>query len=80
MTDSPRIFMLGNPGWEETLEQYERRNGEPFDPAWEAKATEIAPGTRVLQLSEGGGIGPDGQRASFGARIAVWHDNEDGCE
>lgn len=62
----PRIFMLGAPAREESLEDYERRNGEPLDPAWEAKATEIAPGVRVLLLST--------SSHPFGARIAVWHD------
>ena len=62
----PRIFMLGTPGREETLEDYERRHGEPMDPAWEAKATEIAPGVRVLVLST--------SSHPFGARIAVWQD------
>jgi hypothetical protein len=76
----PRIFMLGDDGWEETLEQYERRHGEPFDLTREAAATEIAPGTRVLLLDTGGGVSPDGRRMSFGGRIAVWHDDEDGCE
>jgi hypothetical protein len=71
----PRIFMLSPDGWEESLEYYERRSGEPFDPAWAAKATEIAPGVRVFLLSTGGGsFGPEGQVCHFGARIAVWDD------
>lgn len=64
---TPRIFMLGTPGREESLEDYERRNGEPLDPALEAKATEIAPGVRVLVLSTSSN--------PFGARIAVWSDH-----
>ena len=70
----PRIFMLGSPGWEESLEYYERRHGEPLDPSYEARAVELAPGIRVFLLSTGGGIGPDGQAVAFGARVAVWHD------
>ena len=73
----PRIFMLGIPGWEETLEYYEHRSGEPLNPAWEGKATEVAPGVRVLLLSTGGGIGPEGQNPGFGARIAVWDDRQE---
>jgi hypothetical protein len=63
----PRIFMLTAPGREESLEHYERRHGEPFDPAWEGKAAEIAPGVRVLVLST--------SSHPFGARIAVWSDH-----
>ncbi len=59
----PRIFMLGSPGWEESLEY----------PAYEGRAVELAPGIRVFLLSTGGGIGPEGQ-VSFGAHVAVWHD------
>lgn len=69
----PRIFMLARDGWEETLQQYAHRAGEPLDPAWEERAVEVAPGVRVVLLSTGGGIGPDGQVIAFGARIAVWH-------
>lgn len=68
----PRIFMLGRDGWEETPEQYERRMGEPIDPALAETAVEVAPGVRVVLLSTGGGVGPQGQVRSFGARIAVW--------
>jgi hypothetical protein len=66
MSGQPRIFMLGTPSREESLEDYEHRHGEPLDPAWEAKATEIAAGVRVLVLST--------SSHPFGARIAVWHD------
>jgi hypothetical protein len=68
----PRIFMLGRDGWEESLEYFEHRNGEPVDARWRDRATEIAPGVHVAELSEGGGIGPDGQVASWGAKVAVW--------
>jgi hypothetical protein len=65
----PRIFMLGDGGGrEETPERYEQRSGEPLNPEWITKATEIAPGVRVLVLSTGGG--------SFGARVAVWRGSE----
>ena len=72
----PRIFMLGVPGWEESLEYYERRHGEPVDPSYEGRAVELAPGIRVFLLSTGGGIGPDGQ-VSFGAHVAVWDDRQE---
>jgi hypothetical protein len=68
----PQIFMLGPDGWEETPEQCERRMGQPIDPALAETAVEIAPGVRAVLLSTGGGIGPDGQVRTFGARIAVW--------
>jgi hypothetical protein len=68
----PRIFMLGNGGWEESPEFYERAGGEPLsDPRWAAKTTEVAPGVRVAPLSTGGRVGPEGQ-IFYGARIAVW--------
>jgi hypothetical protein len=62
----PRIFMLGTSGREESLEEYERRNDKSLDPALVGKATEIAPGVRVLVLST--------SSHPFGARVAVWHD------
>jgi hypothetical protein len=68
----PRIFMLGRDGWEESPEYFEHRNGEPVDERWRGRATEVAPGVHIAELSEGGGIGPDGQVASWGARVAVW--------
>jgi hypothetical protein len=68
----PRIFMLGRDGWEESPAYFEHRNGEPVNERWRDRATEVAPGVHVAELSEGGGIGPDGQVASWGARIAVW--------
>jgi hypothetical protein len=65
--------MLGERGWEETIEFHEARGGESLsDPRWVAKATEVAPGVRVTLLSTGGGVGPDGQALHYGARIAVW--------
>ena len=70
----PRIFMLGRAGWEEPLSHYERRNGEPLDERWRDRAVEIAPGVFVAELSEGGGIGPEGQVTAFGAKIAVWRE------
>jgi hypothetical protein len=72
----PRIFMLGSPGWEESLEYYERRHGEPLDPSYAERAVELAPGVRVFLLSTGGGISPDGQVRTFGAHVAVWDDRQ----
>lgn len=71
---APRIFKLGPDGWEEPLAYYEHRYGEPLDDRRRGHAVEVAPGVHVTELSEGGGIGPQGQVATFGAKIAVWHE------
>jgi hypothetical protein len=71
----PRIYQ-GSPLAEVPLEWLCRR--DPVPPRWLDKATEVAPGVRVLVLAWGDMLRPDGTTVSRGARIAVWR--EDGSE
>lgn len=68
----PRIYQ-GSPLAEVPLEWLRRRDPDDDPARWLDKATEVAPGVRVLVLAWGDMLGPDGT-VSRGARIAVWRE------
>jgi hypothetical protein len=69
----PRIYQ-GTPLAEVPLEWLRRRDPDDDPARRQGKATEVAPGVRVLVLAWGDMLGPDGT-VSRGARIAVWQED-----